>query len=909
MGLEEIDKINEIKLYLGKSSSHFGGHKFTAMMKNLSNEEKIEVFSDSEVRKKMLQIINYDALSSVFRSVPSEIQEVLWENVDTQKVLLGLFTTSDEELIKLIKNKKFFNFQELVKKEKNGKFYYNSAKLRALEVLLRYVKSSKIIEDLTHNKYFQMILLCSKKVPDSLLAYVDVETLFNETIERDFYAFADKKLKSEWCYLINNNCSKLLLPKDANIIFSPTEYFTNYHWDEKKTLGSLLHTKIYQLNSKNKKLEIDIESLKKLNLQEINILKEDHNDVVNQEDVNKVLEEVIDLAICDGTAFTDKYLSTHRLDVPVQRTMFKMVIDKTIGNPQYEEKMLDYLFKVLFRNEYNELEVKVLKNSLKNALLYASEETVGNLFMGANDIKSAFFLRFNLTARNMHYLHGISVAQLLRINVKHINSIAQLIDNNDNDELSDLYAKAIKMYLVFGLSRSLELLSGRYPINKTFYDNVSRLDASKVEMKPEGKKYLPLIHEDFNRFMFSANNINAIFDEDNVITTTWYYLYNNFEEIKGLCKGHVTLGQAETILKEKVDKVKYELEPDCYRLEKVLYEAGLGNKGRFTNEEIYDEMVNIHRKQIRRVYSTIPYVKGTLSNGWGYEVMPYDSAIAFVLGYRADCCIRTKDIAHNHLLHALLCENGRILLTYKPEGTIASFSPLKRNGEILIANSIEAIDKGVEVREKMIEAFSVGMKEICRVSKENEKDKYLKVATIGSNSDRKPEGEAWPLSIPTPTIYEKNDPIYGETDSYHKRLTIFYKDDKANLQNLKRGEIKEKYLDTRKNIMACVYDRNNVLLEHKILRKINAISYTKWVDAGNDKESFRKIKLGYYDALFCNDDWYVIVDFRGIHYECIEDDPRAKKEMEATIEVINEYRLKREDVRKLVLTMNEKKNK
>ena len=67
-----------------------------------------------------------------------------------------------------------------------------------------------------------------------------------------------------------------------------------------------------------------------------------------------------------------------------------------------------------------------------------------------------------------------------------------LLFDPEQDELSDSYSKAIKMYLVFGLERTLEILSGKYSINKTFLDNVSKLNVSKIEMKPEGKKYLPV---------------------------------------------------------------------------------------------------------------------------------------------------------------------------------------------------------------------------------------------------------------------------------------------------------------------------------------------------------------------------------------------------------------------------------
>lgn len=903
----EINKVEEMRNHLLKSPTHFGGAKFTRMMKEFEDVEIIELFDD-KVLKKLELVTDYNAMAAVFRVVPNEVQERIWDSIYCQKILLGFGTTSDQELRRLIVNKKFFSMQELTKRAKQGKFYYNPVKLRALEVLLRYFKSQKILDSLPSNQYFQMILLCSKKVPESFYKYISEEEVFNEIVNSDIYNLVDGFSRRVWVQQVNSNCSKLLLPPDVKNMFEPTEKFTTWFYgDDKRTLGSMLYSKLYGLSRKGMKLDVSKDNLKQLNLQEINVLKSDNNGVVDQRIIDEILIELIDDAFYDGTIFKKQYLDTTNLDIPVQRAMFKIVVDKSIGNPQYEEKMLNYLFGLLFSEEYNELEKKALVISLKNALVYASEETIANLFTRPNDLKTIFFLRFNVTGRDMNYLHGIDIRQLMKINVKHINRIVQFLYDPEQDELSDSYSKAIKMYLVFGLERTLELLSGKYPIDKAFLDNVSKLIVSGVEMKAEGKKYLPVPHEEFNRFMFAANNINVLFDEETAISSSWYYLYNNFESIKDICKGHITLSQAETILKEQINNVRYDLDPDCYRLEKILYEAGLGNKGHYTNEEIYDEMCNIHKRQVRRVESTIPYVKGKLDNGWGYEVMRHESAIAYVLGYRASCCIRTKDIAHNHLLHALLCENGRILLTYKPDGSIASFSPLKRNGELLIANSIEAIDKSEGSINPMVKAFETGMREIQRISKETEEDGYLKVLTIGNDSLRKPIGEHWPMTVPTPTICEKNDPVYGNTDQYHRTLHIFYKDEKANLHGLKLGKVEQKYLDPRKDIITCTYERENVLLQRKVQRIMDSISFTNWIDKGNSKESYEKTRLGYFNVIFCNEDWYVILDYYGMHYECLEGDPRAKKEMEATIEVINSYGNNIEDIRKLALTYRDKK--
>ena len=97
-----------------------------------------------------------------------------------------------------------------------------------------------------------------------------------------------------WVQQINCNCSKLLLPPDAKNIFETTEKFTHwYYGDDKRTLGSMLHSKLYGLNGKGLKFEVSKEALKQLNLQELNVLKSDTNGVVDQEVVNSILGDVI----------------------------------------------------------------------------------------------------------------------------------------------------------------------------------------------------------------------------------------------------------------------------------------------------------------------------------------------------------------------------------------------------------------------------------------------------------------------------------------------------------------------------------------------------------------------------------------------------------------------------------------
>ena len=93
----EENKVEQLRTHLLKSSTHFGGAKFSRMVREFSEEEKLDLFSRPEILKRIFMLENYDTVASVFRAVPAEIQELMWENIFTQKILLGMEKTTDEK--------------------------------------------------------------------------------------------------------------------------------------------------------------------------------------------------------------------------------------------------------------------------------------------------------------------------------------------------------------------------------------------------------------------------------------------------------------------------------------------------------------------------------------------------------------------------------------------------------------------------------------------------------------------------------------------------------------------------------------------------------------------------------------------------------------------------------------------
>lgn len=877
------------------------------VIKKLSTEEKVKLFSDENILRKLDTIVDYEYMARLFSEMSAEIQEITWNNIHCQKLLLGIDASSDQMLQKLISTKKI-------------SAYYIPIKLRAFEAFVTNIKSPKILEQLPYNSYFIMFILYSTHIPESFYLKVDIELTFKQIITSDMYKTLDNEARKKLIEKINYNYPKVLLPPDIKDLFMPTQTYSTFFFGEQgKTLGAMLNTKIDELQKKGLKLDIDYQTFKSLNIYEINILISDTTGVVNQCIINEYLSKLVDELLANGTFYTGRYLDTTYLSGTLHRTIYKMFIEKTIGNPNYESKALAYLFTILFPNtkdKYNEEEKKELMLLLKNALVNADDNTLTDLFKNINDSKSVFFCRFELATELGLYLNGISVHQLLKINIKHVNKIFVLLSKlKEFDGVAAFKALAIKMYLVFGLDKSIELLSGNYPINKTFLDNVNELDVSHVEFKKDGKKYLPLIHEEFYRFMFGAGHIDLLFDELSLFSIKWYYLYNKFSKIKALCDGHLSSRKVEKILANRLVEIEEQsgdslaelaselleyrnsrdrkfvnkLAPNCWRLHNILPKILLDRTilGVDDANALLEVISDVYSQQIKRVKSTIPHIKGSLPNGWSYGLATYDSEAVYEVGIDANCCFKIKGEGHNHLLHALLTKNGGILFIYTPRGAIAAFSPLKRNGELLIANSIEPIPTFGTSEKIIIDVFEVCIKRICQTSKECEDNGYLKVAAIGADAEYKPQGIPWPDNIPTPTILEKNNLTYAETDKYHKRLTVFYTDGDIDLSKLKYGQVEPIYMDSRKKVLFCVNDGTNLLLQRQMLRMIESIRYTKWIDSGNNKDNFQSLFLISGATLYCNSDWFVIVRYDGsIYYECLEDDPRARGEMEQVLAFI-----------------------
>lgn len=848
------NKLKDINFYKDK--------KFVKFFKKLS-EEEVNTFIDSTIIE-FISGLDINKIGLIFRNSNAAMQEKLFENEKIQKILI--IGENDED--------------NIVCDEKL---------LRNLENLSKVIKADATSEKIYHSKYFIDIIFEGKYFyfENRFFNDYDIKKMFDAVIMSERYNSQFSSEQQRVVEKINDYSADILLPRDFRSKFSNIDRII-----ESSFLSSY-DNEVLDLLTEDELLFLEFKSLDKTKNR---TLKKYLYQKLKDEDqsVEDFFEEV-----CRKEAqLTNRYSGFRKClyrtgSFSLKESMYYILLEEN-QDEIVKEKFLKYLIcKVMVGSSLDaEMVYNTLKRNLNNHLL--DYDAVKNLTSDRNienkDLRLAFYQKFNIALNDARYLTGISVDQLIKVNVKHINKLAKFLEDKTQDELSAIYGTCIKLYFIFGYERSLEILSGKYgDYNKLFLDNVSKCCVKDIKMKQEGSKYLPVIDKRFITFMFATPKKNHFIDmmnnKSSDLYKKWYYFYNNYDEILEKCHEEITLKKVNSILETENCKVNRKLiTPDCYRLNNndFLENIVLGNKVNRSDDEILENVVSIYGKMKNRVESSIPYVAGEATNKYRYQVMKLDDPQIFELGYKANCCIRVCDIAHNHLLHAALCRNGRILLIYDRLGDLAAFSPLKRNGNVLIANSIECVDKNYEVTGNLIAgAFKEAMLDIVSISKES--DEPINLACIGRKAYVKPKVVPFPDRYLTPTIFEKNDDIYKKTDCYHKSLDIVYVDTDFKFENIQSNDPEVSYMDPRDEVKYVdVNDRmGNLNAFDEAAAVINSVNYVI------SKDDYSPVERYLLNAIYYNKDWYIADMYRGIISGCLDIDYRARDEFNEYMKRVN----------------------
>lgn len=172
------------------------------------------------------------------------------------------------------------------------------------------------------------------------------------------------------------------------------------------------------------------------------------------------------------------------------------------------------------------------------------------------------------------------------------------------------------------------------------------------------------------------------------------------------------------------------------------------------------------------------------------------------------------------------------------------------------------------------------MEKIVEVTKQS--NEPINLACIGSDSYLKPNTTSFPKDYPTPTIFEKDDEVYGNTDVYHKTLDVVYKDANFDFKNIKSKNPEISYMDPRDEIkfvdfFTDGYNNNN----ENVINIINSINYSI------NPTNYMPISKYSIRSVYYSKDWYIAETHQGIIGECLENDYRAREEFNSYMTMLN----------------------
>ena len=844
---------------MGKVFTNLNKNLFSKSLINSLSNEQLLLLNNPNTIIDFLLTLDEHTIYQKFKHSSTMLQNAMWKYDMMQRVLI-------------LGNK------DLDKVKYRSEIIYN------IDDLLDITKSPSIKKDLYKNKYFMKIVTMNPQKDYEDLTYListsfDREKVFNAMINSD--EFKSKSNTEQFMLIDRFNSYKktYLYPSDFRSRYDNIEpLLIKLAWSEYPTDNI-----VNQLNQ-DELLFLEIYRHKKGNYSTLKQYLVEHLQDKSYEEVYEELKVTMKKKIEDY-----KWFNLSKYDYNLDRVMGKVAVnlDDEIAN----EKIASYMTDRLSANCSidKDLIYSTVKRNLDLHMVNAKMfDDLSSDYQNKDDkdIRVMFYIKFGLFCEYNHYLHGFTFDQLSKINVKHIKNLYNLINDNTQDEYISMYAQAIKMYFIFGYERSLEILNGEYgEIDKVFYSNISKTNVSNVPMKQEGSKYIPVIEPRFINLMFKSkkenNFIDMLKDTKGTLNKNWYKLYNSYDDIYNLCHKEVTVKKVASILESGRFLTNNKMTPDCYQMWKkdFINNIILGNINNHTDDEVVKTAIEIHKQIQERIESSIPYVEGQAKYGYTYKTARLDDSSILDLGYRSNNCMRILGVGHNHLLHAALCRNGRLLYIYDKNNNLVAYSTAKRNGNVLILNSIELVGKlNKSIRLEDIKlALTTCVENIVNITKKS--DEPIKLVCIGSanfNLFKTP----FPDKYETPTIYEKEDEVYCDTDCYHGDLFIVYKDRNFYYEDIYKKDPEVSYMDPREEVKTC-YRKDRYQNIDDVMNIINSIEYK------NDPKNYKEVQpymLG--DTIYYNKDWYISTSWNQYIGVCLKNDPRAIEEYNDCIDYI-----------------------
>lgn len=461
--------------------------------------------------------------------------------------------------------------------------------------------------------------------------------------------------------------------------------------------------------------------------------------------------------------------------------------------------------------------------------------------------------------------------QIDTINVKAIKEILSIADKTfqlDPEEqfLNPVYL--IKMYVIFGKQRTIELIQGKYgDLNygtiALLMENVS----TKGYVIPT--KNAEVAYDEYQQslitFLFASGandksaNFRRILESDqSLLETPLDRIVSEWKLHHDLLGGNVSFDE----LKKQLDSTSVVLPPHQREALPTIKLAGL---------EHTDKILELHEKMQKRIVSTIPKVKGTLGR-YEYEILDLKDIHQLDVGYLTHCCFTLEGASETSLIDSCTSNNSRIFVV-KKDGKLVAQSWVWRNGNTVCFDNAEAYGVSVSGLDDMWEVYEKAGKELITISASKE-DKKIELITIGEGYGKIPlKGERLKgLSMPKPI----GEDLY--TDASNQRIITTSEE----YTKPKMYAPEPKFTDERKVIKIVDPQQSKKEEVEEVDKNIDIIN--SWIDPNNEKKSNALEEITYYVG---GQDWYIAITASG---EIIKKktgfDKRAEVEMKVALEEI-----------------------
>jgi len=463
-------------------------------------------------------------------------------------------------------------------------------------------------------------------------------------------------------------------------------------------------------------------------------------------------------------------------------------------------------------------------------------------------------------------------------NVKQVRQIYKVLAEKEVN-IYDIAEIAVTMYSTLGFNNSIEILQDKY----------GEIDASKIEMlfkgydlseviyEQDGKGFKPKLNDKFINLLLGKSYkiegtplrnllegqmtgkqkefIKKISD----VYNNWDVIEEEFSRKKNSSdlKLKLNVGTINEIIKNLSDIT---FEPRDYKLSQTDILQYAGKDTQFTanksKQEVVSRAVTLSREMEKVKTKKFPYVK-VEQDGSSLEVMhPQDRSI-FTVGYKTHCCFRPCGNADgagepNSLLrYCTSTEYAGGLIMKDQEGNVEAFSPILRNGNVLVIHSIESDDQDVQTvgSEKnrrfhdMIVEFG---KQQIELTKQEEDEGGIKFVVLGNLHYMNPEYSKG--------ILPKNVRYYDQSGEYEEMYTnlecaqmVVAEEENAKFDDIELGQVSKTYEYDRPPVkMVNIREEDSQRVEKckamksEIVRKTKAIKDIK--DVARKQEALREIE-------------------------------------------------------------------